>query len=199
MSQRDDLLMEKLAPRNKRGVTIFSKRKASKITNLDDLNASELQFAKDYAACLKAVSYSWRAISDTLGIQTSLVKSFADDDDWNDKLIKISGDIVSGAADHLKNQSIELVEMLVDLARRTTDDAIKLKAIEAALDRVGLAKVNKSESKVTKDAHSSETHEHAFSQEFLDSLEGMPVETQQKLAALMSEADKLMSEGSKQG
>jgi hypothetical protein len=194
LSQRDDFF-----PRNKRGMTIVSRRKARKVDNLEDLNQSELEFAKAYAAVLKAVGWSWKYISDTLNIQTSLVKSFADDDEWNEMLAKVSNDIVTAAADHLRRSSIDLMEMLIDLARSTLDPAIKLKAIEAGLDRVGLAKVNKSESKVTKDEHKSETHEHAFSQQFLERLEGMPVETQQKLASLMAEADQLLEEGSKTG
>lgn len=199
MSVSEDRLVEKIAPRNKRGATVFSKRKSRKITDLSTLNKSELQFARSYAACLKAVGYSWRYISDTLNIQTGLVKAWADDKDWLRMVEKVADDVVGGAVEHLQRHSMELTEMLLDQARREPDGAIKLKAILEGLDRVGMAKVNKSESRVTKDENKSETHTHSFSEEFMERLEGMPVDTQKKLAELMSEVDRLMVEGSKKG
>lgn len=197
MRPRNTDAIDQITARNKHGVSVFSRRKSRKITELSELTNSELSFSRAYAATLKAVGYSWRYISDTLNIQTSLVKSWADDDDWQQMVAKVSTDIVSGAVTHLERQAVELTEMLVELARRTTDDAVKLRAIEAGLDRVGMSKVNKSESKVTKDEHTR--HEHAMNDEFLQRLEGMPVETQTAVAQLAAQMDELLAKGATQG
>jgi hypothetical protein len=65
-----------------------------------------------------------------------------------------------------------------------------LKAILEGLGLVGIVKVNKSESK----ASTESTEKHEFSPEFFDKLEGMPLETQEKLAALAGEMDTLVEE-----
>lgn len=175
--------------RNKQGSTIFSKRKSAKCTNLDDLTKAELGFAQAYAAALKAVGYSWRYISDTINIQTSLVKAWADEEDWRSMVTKVASDVVDGGVENLRRASMELTEMLLELARRTTDDAVKLRAIESGLDRVGIAKVNKSESIVRK----RDETEHSLSSELVDRMEGLPLNTQQRLAELAVEMDELIS------
>lgn len=190
MPRRETDTTESLLRRGKSGAAVFSKRKSRKITNLDDLTQAELQWAKDYAAVLKAVGFSWRYISDTLNIQTSLVKSFADDDAWNTKVAKVATDKVDGAINHMKSAAVELVEYLLEIARNEPDSQTRLKAIVEGLDRVGITKVNKSESVVTK----TERQEHDVSEGFFDRLEALPIETQRQVAALMGEVETLVSE-----
>lgn len=174
-----------IAARNKGGSTIFSGRKVGKITDESKLLPAELEWSKNYAAVLKAVGYSYRYISDTLMIQTGIVKAWFSDEDVQAKVTLVQTDIISGAVDHLKNYAVELVEMLMELARTTTDDSVKLKAIESGLDRVGVSKVNKSESAVTK----TERQEVEFSADVFERLEALPIETQEKVAALAAEME----------
>jgi hypothetical protein len=121
-------------------------------------------------------------------VQTGIVKKWFQDEEMQDKVAIVQADIVSGAVSHLKNASMELSEMLLELARRTTDDAVKLRAIESGLDRVGVSKVNKSESVVTK----TERSEVDFTSDVFERMEGLPLETQSKLAALATEMDELV-------
>lgn len=193
MSRTRDPL-DVIGTRGKAGSSVFSRRKSAKVTNLDDLTAQELTFARAYSATLKATGWSWRYMSDTLNIQGSLIKAWADDPDWQAMVAKVADDIVTGGIDHLNRHTVDLVEMLLELARKTTDDAVKLRAIEGGLDRVGLSKVNKSESRVT----NTEKAEVAFDDGFMARLAGMPVEVQTKVAEMMSEVDKLLAEGAKQ-
>jgi hypothetical protein len=178
-----------IAPRNKAGASVLSRRKSAKVTNLDDITKAELQFARVYSATLKATGWSWRYISDTVNIQGSLVKAWADDPEWIAMVEKVAGDIVEGSVEHLKRHSIDLTEMLLELARKTTDDAVKLRAIESGLDRVGVTKVNKSESIVTK----KDQQEHSLAADLFERMEGLPLETQQKIAALATELDELVT------
>lgn len=193
MSRKADPV-DKLTQRGKSGASVFSRRKSSKVTNLADLSHAELEFARAYSATLKATGWSWRYISDSLNIQGSLIKAWADDEEWQRMVAKVASDVVNGAIDHLNRATIDLVEMLLELARTTLDDAVKLRAIESALDRVGLSKVNKSESKVT----NSSREEVAFDEGFMARLAGMPIEFQTKAAQMMQELDAVLAEGAKQ-
>lgn len=188
MSQRS--VFDTVLPRGKNGSTVLSRRKSKKVTDLDELTNAEVMWAKGYAATLKATGWSWRYISDTVNIQGSLVKAWADDKEFQQMVEKVSTDIVDGASEHLNRHAVEWAEMLAELARTTTDPATKLKILEAGLDRVGLSKVNKSESKVSK----NETREVAFSSEFFERMEGLPVETQSKLASMAAEMEEIMEQ-----
>jgi hypothetical protein len=193
LSQRS--YIDQILPRGKSGSTVLSRRKAKKVTDLSELTNAEAMWAKSYAATLKAVGWSWRYISDTINIQTGLVKAWADDEDFKTMVDKVAGDIVDGASEHLNRHAVEWAEMLAELARTTQDPAIKLRILEAGLDRVGLSKVNKSESKVTK----NDRQEVAFSSEFFERMEGLPIETQQRLAEMAAEMEEIMQQGAGTG
>lgn len=192
MPRRDDneVLKQIIGPRRKSGVSVLAARKSAKCINLDDLTNAEVEWAKMYSATLKATGHSWRYISDTVNIQTSLVKAWADDPEWQAMLEKVAGDIVSGAVDHLNRHMVDLVEMLLELARTATDEAVKLRAIESGLDRGGLSKVNKSESKVL----STSKTEHGLGEDFFEKMQGLPLETQHRLAELSVEMETLVAQ-----
>jgi hypothetical protein len=182
---------EKLvAARGKTGDSRYSKRKLTKITDEKQLIAAELVWYKNYAAILKAVGYSFRYISDTIMVQTSIVKSWFDESELQEKVKLVQEDIVTGAVEHLQNHTVELTEMLIELARTTEDDSVKLRAITEGLDRVGVTKVNKSESVVTK----SERQEVDFSTEIFEKMEALPIESQEQIARLAAEMEGVISE-----
>lgn len=191
MSSRTRDPLDRISPRGKSGSSVFSQRKSAKITDLSTLTATEVEFARAYSAALKATGWSWRYISDTLNIQGTLIKAWADDEEWQKMLAKVASDNVAGAIDHLKRHAVDFIEMLAELARSTTDDAVKLRAIEAGLDRMGISKVNKSESSVT----NTEKSEVAFGDGFMERLQGLPLETQTQVAEMMSQVDNILAEG----
>lgn len=179
-----------LASRGKSGNSRYSRRKLTKLTDESQLIPAELQWYQNYAAILKAVGYSFRYISDTIMVQTGIVKGWFADEDLQEKVRLVQADIVSGAVEHLQNHTVELTEMLIELARTTTDDSVKLRAITEGLDRVGVTKVNKSESVVTK----SERQEVDFSTEIFEKMEALPIESQEKIARLAAEMEGVISE-----
>ena len=164
------------------------KRKQRKVTNEDELDALALAWKKHYAVFLKAADYSYGYISDALGVTRSIVKHWFEDDEMRGLVKQVQEDTIDGAIKFLKRSSIELVELLLDVARSETDAAVRLRAILEGLDRIGMAKVNKSESKVLNE--DKQTHE--FSPDFFEKLEGMPLETQQQLAGMAEEMESLM-------
>lgn len=184
-----DVLFDTITARNKSGNTRYSLRKVAKVNTEDELTKAELEWCKAYAVVLKTVNYSNRYISDTIRVRTGLVKEWLDQPEAQERMAVIQQDLVSGAIDHLKNSAIDLAEMLIELARSTSDDAVKLKAILAGLDRVGMAAVNKSESSVTK----TERQEHDLSVDFFDKLESLPLETQTQIADLMGQVEQIVT------
>lgn len=166
------------------------KRKQRKVTNEDELDVAQLTWKKHYAVFLKAADYSYGYISDALGVTRSIVKHWFEDPEMRTAVEKVQNDTVEGAIDFLKRRSIELVELLLEIARTTEDPSVRLRAVVEGLDRIGMAKVNKSESRVL--SESNEKHE--FSPEFFERLEGLPLETQQKLAGMAEEMETIISQ-----
>jgi predicted ArsR family transcriptional regulator len=100
------------------------------------------------AAYLRAGDYSFKYIAEAVGMSETVVRKWFDDPKMDELVAKIIVDQVDGAQALLKSYAIELIEMLVNIARETDDDEIRRKTINDALDRIGLAKVNKSQSVV---------------------------------------------------
>lgn len=167
-------------------------RKMRKIENESDLDQATLQWKKDYAVFLKAGDHSYRYISDVLGVTTSMVKNWFQDDELRQRVVEVQADMIDGALKLLKRYSIEAVELLMTVARNANsvgDYSDAIKAVEGVLDRAGLSKVNKSESTVTKE----DRHIHDTTEGFFDKFESLPHETQAKIADLMGEVEQLVT------
>jgi hypothetical protein len=121
----------------------------------DAMSETELLVKQEVSTYLKAQDFSYSYIADALGVKKDTVKRWYSDEslDLHAKVTEIQQDFIGGAVKLLKTYAIELVEMLVEIARTTDDDKIAIQAITEALDRMGLAKVNKSESAVVQTNH----------------------------------------------
>lgn len=133
------------------------KRKYKRGTRLDrvlrgasDLTASEKIIKIELACFLKAQDFSWNYIADSLGVSKDTLKRWWADDELGmvARVAEIHEDIVQGAIKLLKSYAIEIIEELMVLFRTTEDEALAAKVGFELLDRLGLAKVNKSESVV---------------------------------------------------
>lgn len=166
-------------------------RKQRKLETIDDLGAAEIVWMKDRACFLKAMGLSYRKISDQIGVTTVVVRGWFDDTELRDRVTTLQTDMVESAKKLAEQYSLEAMQILMStartaIARENFGDAIR--ASEGILDRVGLAKVNKSESKVTKETR----EEHDLSSGLFERLESLPIETQQELARLSAEMDALV-------
>lgn len=114
------------------------------------LTATEKIVKMELACYLKAQDYPWSYIAESLGVSKDTLKRWWADDDlgMQARVAEICEDIVNGAVKLLKSYAIEIIEELMVLFRTTDDEALSAKIGFELLDRLGLAKVNKSESVV---------------------------------------------------
>lgn len=170
-------------------------RKLAKFEREDQMDTETIQWKKDYAVILKASDLSYRKISDVVGVTTSMVKRWFEDDKLKARVEDVRTDMTKGAVDLMKASSVEAVHIIMAsargaLAQQSWKDA--LAASTEVLDRTGVTKVNKSEALVTK----TERHEHELSEDFFSKLEALPLETQKRIAELTTELDTIVSEAS---
>lgn len=166
-------------------------RKTRKVENEAGLDAATLQWKKDYAVFLKASDHSYRYMSDVLGVTARMVRGWFEDDEMKNRVVAVQNDMIDGAMALLKRYSIEAVELLMTIARNANsggDYSEAIKAVEGVLDRGGLSRVNKSESKLTKE----ERHTHDTAEGFFDRFESLPHDTQVKIAELMDQVEQLV-------
>jgi predicted ArsR family transcriptional regulator len=147
---------------------------------------AEVEAAKKIQAVyLRSSDFSFAYIGEAVGVSETTVRKWFDDPDVTKLLALSIEDQVSGAQKLLKSYAIELIEMLVNIARETEDDEVRRKTINDALDRIGLAKVNKSESVVNSKNTESTTVEITDSTGLVEKLRTAPPEVQAAAATHM--------------
>lgn len=161
-------------------------KRERKVSSLADLTDIEIAVKKEAACFLKAGDFSYTYIGDALHTTKLIVKTWFEEPSMKERVLEIQEDYIDGAVTLLKTYAIELIEMLVEIARTTTDDKIAIQAITEALDRAGLAKVNKSESAVTTKSRAEVdiTDKHGV----LAAMKDASPERQQEVARMMEEA-----------
>lgn len=166
-------------------------RSVKSIVSLENFSEAEILVKREAACWLKASDYSYSYIADALHISKEVVKEWFGEPEMQERVATVLADVVSGALMLLRGYTIELVEMLVDIAR-TSDDKTALNAITEALDRLGMAKVNKSESVVSN--LNKQQVEITDSTGLLESLRDAPPEVQQAAARKLQELQDLAAE-----
>lgn len=154
----------------------------------DALTTTERLVKIEIACYLKAQDYSWSYIGDSLGVSRDTLKRWWADPDLGmvARVDEIHQDIVQGAIKLLKSYAIEIIEELMVLFRTTEDEPLAAKIGFDLLDRLGLAKVNKSESVVA----STNRDEVALTDPdgLLEKMRDMAPEKQAEIAAKLEEA-----------
>lgn len=126
---------------------VHGPRSRREVVNFESLSEVEQAVKKEAACFLKAADYSMSYIAEALGTTRGTVRGWFDSDpQMRVRVAEIQKDYVNGAITLLKTYAVELIEMLVNIAREATDPKVRIQAITEALDRMGLSKVNKSES-----------------------------------------------------
>jgi hypothetical protein len=164
------------------------------------LSETEKFIAQEVALHLKAADFSWTYIGESLGISPNTVKAWFNNDDERGeelraKLVKVSEDFVAGGIKLMKTYFIELIEMLMTIARSTDDEKIVLDIFKEFGDRIGAVKVNKSESAALVKNEDHRTIEMTDKTGLVDALRDAPPEVQQAAARKMEELQALVSEG----
>lgn len=163
------------------------------VVNFETLTEFEKGMKIEAACFLKAADFSHTYIGEALGVSRGVVKGwFEDNPEMREKVAKIQKDYIDGAVKLLKTYAIELVEMLVEIARSDVDPATRIKAITEALDRMGMSKVNKSES-VVSGTQKSEV-ELVDKSGMIEKLKDAPPEVQAQVAEHMEQVLALTAE-----
>lgn len=178
--------------RYKRG----GKQTKRELVSFESLSDVEKAVKQEAACFLKAADFSHTYIAEALGTTRGTVKGWFEGEPgerMREHVAEIQQDYIDGAVKLLKTYAIELIEMLVDIARDLDVDAkTRIQAITEALDRAGMSKVNKSQSAVT----STERKEVDITDRtgLVDALKDAPPEVQQEVARRIDEAMSLVSE-----
>lgn len=112
----------------------------------DTLSQTERAVKLEIVCHLKAMDFGHKYIAEAVSVSPTTINRWLSDAAAQERVMEICDDFVAGAVKYLKTYAIELIEMLMELARVTEDDRVALQAITEALDRIGITKVNKSES-----------------------------------------------------
>lgn len=165
------------------------------LVNFDSLGETEKAVKMETACFLKAAGFSSAYIGEAVGTTRGSVRHwFADFPSMRARVAEIQADYIDGAVKLLKTYAIELVEMLVDIARQDVDPKVRIQAITEALDRMGISKVNKSESAVTQTKEVNITDRTGL----LAAMKEAPPHVQQEMAVKMEEMMALAAEHSDQ-
>jgi len=107
----------------------------------------ETALAKEAACLLSAAGFSEAYIAEALGTTRGVVNGwFKNDEALADRVLQIKDEITVSAVKLIRSYMLEGVEMLMEIARTTTDEKLAASVIQDLLDRGGVSKVNKSES-----------------------------------------------------
>lgn len=165
--------------------------RAREIISFDSLSDEEKGAKKEAACFLKAADYSHTYIGEALGTTRGVVKKWFEEPSMRARVLAIQADYIDGAVKLLKTYAIELVEMLVEIARDgLIDPKVRIQAITEALDRMGMSKVNKSESAVSKKTEVDIVDRTGL----LSAMQTADPEVQQEMARKLDEAFALAAE-----
>jgi len=146
----------------------------------------EVEAIRRVQACyLRAGDFSYSYIAEACGVSETTIRKWFEDPAMDELTARVIEDQIDGAYKLLQTYAIELIEMLVNIARETEDDEVRRKTINDALDRLGLAKVNKSESVVSQKTTSIDVVDITDTSGLIDKLRTAPPEVQAKAAEHM--------------
>jgi predicted transcriptional regulator len=167
-------------------------KRERKTENEEQLDAID-RFVKKRIACyLKASGYSYNYIADSLEVTNAIVKHWMLEPESIAEVQRIQKDIAGGAVNLMKTYAIEIIEKLMTIVRTEQNPRFVIQAAESLLDRMGLARVNKSESIGRVEHH--ESVDITDQTGIVEKLRSAPPELQTSIARKMEELDSLMKE-----
>lgn len=128
------------------------RRTDAKVVRADtDLDDFEREIKQTLCCYFKAQDFSYSYMAEALEVSPHTVKKWFADNEWmREKVIEIRADLVGGAVKYMKTYVLEIIEGLMHIFRTTDSESIAKEIGFEMLDRLGISKVNKSESAVAK-------------------------------------------------
>lgn len=170
-------------------------RSTRQLVSYAKLTEGEQYVFMERACLLKAAGFSHKYIAEAVDSTSGTIKSFFAQPAWQSRVAEFQQDFIDGAVKLVKTYAIEIFEMLMEIARDGhIDPKVRIQAMTELLDRMGLSKVNKSESAVVK----TDKHEFDIADRtgLLAAMKDAPPEVQQEMARKLDEAFALAGEHS---
>lgn len=162
------------------------------------LSKTDRLIKQEIVCFLRAQNFAYSYIAEAVDVSESTIKNWLNDEklDLQSKILAIQADMTKGAIQHLSAHAIELMEILLELARKSEDDSVALKATVEGLGMLGITKVNKSESLATQTIEESRRTEIDLVDRhgLVEALKDAPPEVQAKAAEKMDELLLIASE-----
>jgi hypothetical protein len=170
-------------------------KRTRKATSEQNLSEFDRALKRELACHYKASSFSYTYIADALGLTRDIVKKWFQEPEMQERAAKLVDDMVSAAVKFGQTHAFEMMEMLAEIARTTADDRVAIQAITEYLDRIGLTKVNKSESKSASTIREEHEVNLVDKSGIIEALaENAPPEVLQRAATLMDELFSITAE-----
>jgi len=174
-------------------------RRGSKITKVlrGDGAIPELELAmlQDYACLLFAAGCSQDYIADAIGVSRGTVNGwFKNDKSMAERVAQIKQEMIGSAVKLMHTYTLEIIEGLMDMARSTDDEGLAAKIWQDLLDRIGISKVNKSESVSAQTIREQKEVDLVDKSGLAEALKDAPPEVQLAIAERMDEVLALASE-----
>lgn len=153
----------------------------------------EKEHAKEMTIVLKLAGYSHNQIGSVIGISRGQVAELLKEPGTAERLEKLRKSLPAAALDLLHGYTIEAVQAIVDVLRKTEDDALILKAASEILDRAGIGKVSKGEQ------HNVNENKTTFGTDdrTLDALRQLPPDKQEEAAVMMEQFEQFLADAAK--
>jgi len=174
-------------------------KRGSRVTRVavseQNLDAFDRRLKRELACHYKASGYPYAEIAKQLDLTTDVIKKWFQEQEMQDYAAKLQEDMVDAAVKYGQTRAFEMLDMLANIARDTDDDKVAIQAIAEYLDRIGLTKVNKSESKSAATVRKESEVQLVDKSGILEALaEGAPPEVLHRAAEIMDELFSLTAE-----
>lgn len=153
----------------------------------DDAKLTDIERAtkKDLAILLKAAGFSDLYVAEACGVSQPSVSRWFKDEGLQARMFRVRQDLIEGGVQLLHTYMFEIIETEMFLLRNSGDERLAAKIGFELLDRMGLAKITKTES--TAQITTNETVDIHDKTGLLEHVKDAPPHVQAKMAQAMEE------------
>jgi predicted transcriptional regulator len=157
----------------------------------------EREVKREMACHFKASDYTYNEIARRLGLGVNTIKKWFQEEEMQKRCAEIVKDMVGSTMNYARLNAFEMLDIIADVARTAEDDKTAITAACEYLDRIGMTKINKSESLSTQTVKNQ--HEIVDRTGLLDALsENAPPEVLHEVAEKLDQAFSLVAEHTEQ-
>jgi len=184
--RRDSTPNQRVAKRRKSIASVRRRYKVD-VTKQTRLTEGEIPHVKQMLVVLQLAGYNHTQKARIVGISRDQVREMLEDPAVQEMLVLLRERIPEAALELLQGYMIEAIQAIVDVMRRSTDDATVIRAAADLLDRGGLPKLSKSERLQTNEEKTTITDDG-----IVDALREASPEVQEQAAQLIEQLEGLL-------